>query len=81
MSHLTVHDVPPELVSALAAEKERRQLSLDQTVITLLSQSLGVDGRRSNGLGRLAGRWSEEQHRSFEEAVAPFDEIDEEIWR
>ena len=31
---------------------------------------------RSNGLGRLAGRWSEEEYRQFECAVAPFADVD-----
>jgi hypothetical protein len=34
---------------------------------------------RSNGLGRLAGGWSEEEFRDFERAVAPFERVDEPI--
>jgi len=47
------------------------------TVIELLSQSLGVGATRSNGLGRLAGTWTEEEFQEFERAVAPphFDRI------
>ena len=45
----------------------------------------GVPGRgwqpRSNGLRRLAGTWSEAEFRQFEKNVAPFDEIDEDLWR
>ena len=35
---------------------------------------------RSNGLRRLSGNWSEEEFRCFEEAVAPFGEIDRDLW-
>lgn len=55
----------------------RRGRSLNQTVIDLLGQSLGVRGSRSNGLGRLAGGWSGQEAREFEQAVAPFEQIDE----
>ena len=81
MRHLTVRNIPPELASALSSEKERRDLSLNQTVITLLCQTLGVEGQRSNGLARLAGSWTDEDHAGFEEAVATFSEIDDELWR
>jgi hypothetical protein len=55
--------------------------SLNQTVIDLLSQRLGVGVMRSNGLGRLAGSWSDEELERFEAAVAPFERVDEELWR
>jgi hypothetical protein len=50
-------------------------------VIELLGQSLGVQGARSNGLGRLAGSWDEEDAPEFEQAIAPFERVDEELWR
>ena len=37
--------------------------------------------RRSNGLRCLPGTWSEEEFRQFEEAVAPFGEIDRDPWQ
>lgn len=81
MKTLTVRDVPPDLAEALEREKRRRGKSLNRTVLELLSQGLGVKKARSNGLGRLAGDWSEEDLREFEEAVAPFEQIDEELWQ
>ncbi|MDY7096190.1 MAG: hypothetical protein SX243_24715 [Acidobacteriota bacterium] len=80
MKHLTIRNIPEDLAAALEAEKERRQLSLSQTVIELLRHSLGVDQKRGNGLVRLAGRWSAEEQERFEQAVAPFEEIDQELW-
>lgn len=78
---LTIRNVPPDVSEALEREKRRRGESLNQTVIDLLSQGLGVGGPRSNGLGRLAGRWSEAELEEFERAVAAFEEIDDELWR
>ncbi len=38
--------------------------------------------QRSNGLARLAGTWTAEEHEHFEAAVATSaEQIDEEIWR
>jgi len=68
------------LAEALEHEKRRRGKSLNQTVIDLLGQGLGAEGVRSNGLGRLAGGWSEDDFRSFERATAQFEVVDEEHW-
>jgi hypothetical protein len=81
MKTLTVRNVPADIAEALEREKRRRGSSLNQTVIDLLGQGLGVGGVRSNGLGRLGGKWSAEDLREFEKAVAPFEQIDEELWR
>ena len=82
MRTMTIRNVSPELAAALEAEKRRRGLSLNRTVLSLMQEALGVSrGRtRGNGLRRLAGSWSEDEFREFEKAVAPFSKIDEELW-
>lgn len=69
--------MPPGLAEALEQEKRRKGKSLNQTVIDLLGQSLGAQGARSNGLGRLAGGWGEDEFRDFERATVQFEEVDE----
>ena len=81
MKNLTIRNLPPEVAKALEREKVRRGVSLNQTVIALLEQGLGVAGVRSNGLGRLAGKWTEEERRAFDDAVARLEHIDDELWR
>jgi plasmid stability protein len=78
---LTIRNLPADLADALDREKRRRGKSLNQTVIDLLGQGLGAEGVRSNGLGRLAGGWSEDEFRDFEQATAQFEAVDEELWR
>jgi len=78
---LTIRNLPSSVAEALEREKRRRGRSLNQTVIDLLGQGLGVKSTRSNGLGRLSGSWSEDEFRDFEKATAPFEGIDEELWR
>lgn len=81
MKTMTVRNIPPELDEALQRERARRGQSLNQTVIDLLRQRLGVGGTRSNGLARLAGRWTEEETERFGSDIAPFERVDEEVWR
>lgn len=80
-SHLTVRNLPPDLVAALEAEKQLRGKSLNQTVIDILQMSLGVERVQSNGLRRLAGTWSEEEHQQLLSTLKSFDVIDEELWK
>lgn len=83
VKHLTVRNVPPPLARALEREKRRRGESLNQTIIDLLSQGLGVKGGdvRRNGLKRLSGAWSAEDQARFEAAVSSLEEIDKDLWR
>jgi plasmid stability protein len=81
LKNLTIRNVPEELHKALRREKYRRGKSLNQAVIDLLSERLSVGTTRSNGLARLAGRWTEDEFRWFEEATSVFENTDEELWR
>ena len=83
MGYLTVRDVPSDVAKALRSETRRRGKSLNQTVIDLLRQALGLgwDSQRANGLEKLAGTWSQQELDSFERATAIFENIDEEQWR
>lgn len=83
MGYLTVRDVPSDVAKALRTETRRRRKSLNQTVIDLLRQALGLnwDSPGTNGLEKLAGTWSQEELDRFERAAAVFERIDEEQWR
>ena len=81
MKALTVRNVDRRLAKALDEERKRRGTSLNRTVLDLLRRALGLDpDQPSNGLSRLAGTWSEDEHRELEEAMAPFEQVDEELW-
>lgn len=81
--HLTVRNLPAQLATELVRERHRRGASMNQTVIDLLSASLGLEKSqtRSNGLSKLAGGWSAKDLREFEEATADFEHVDDELWK
>jgi plasmid stability protein len=83
MGYLTVRNIPDDLAKALRTEKRRRGRSLNQTVIDLLKQSLGLgwESPGGNGLEKLAGTWSQEEFDRFERSTAVFEWIDEEQWQ
>lgn len=80
MKTLTVRGVPAELERALNDEKRRRGTSLNQTVLDLLKQSLGVGTPRSNGLRRFSGGWTDAEFREFEATTRDFRKIDPGVW-
>lgn len=83
MGYLTVRNLPNDVAKALRMETRRRRKSLNQTVIDLLKQALGLDwdSPGMNGLEKLAGVWSQKELDNFERATAIFEHIDEEQWR
>lgn len=83
MRHLTIRNVSDDLAHRLEDEKRARGGSLNQTVLDLLSQALGLDigGQRSNGLKALAGTLSTREVEELEAALRFTEEIDEELWR
>ena len=83
MKTMTIRKASKELAAALDAEKRRRGPSLDRTVLSSMQEASGISTgrRRDNGLRDLAGSWSEDEFRHFEEAVVPFGEIDRELWQ
>lgn len=73
----------PKLADALEEQKNRLGTSMNNTVLHLLSESLGLDqksGRWTNGLEKLAGGWSEEDYQEFEKNTADQRMIDEKVW-
>lgn len=83
MKQLTIRKVSPELAKALDSESRLRGRSLNQTVLDLLHQALGLSskGGYDNGLGELAGTWTEEEFAEFERNTAIFEQVDRELWQ
>jgi len=83
MKRITVRDVPDRLSRALERERRRRSKSLNRTVLDLLEGSLGLDAgtRFDNGLGRLAGSWTDRDLEEFVRNTAMFEQVDEEVWK
>jgi plasmid stability protein len=83
MKYVTIRNLPSQVADALKREKQRQHKSLNQIAIELLAQALGVNQRskQGNGLATLAGGWTDQQWKSFEESVAVTEQVDEALWR
>ena len=76
VTRLTGRNIPEELAPALEAKKLQGGGSLNKTVIDLLRQSLELDGRKTNGLARLAGTWTHCEEEEFLQNTAAFGQTD-----
>ena len=82
---LSLRGVDRELERLLRREAQRRGLSLNQTVLRLLREALGiagpVRGRVFDDLDHLAGTWTEKEAEDFEARLREMRGLDEELWR
>lgn len=68
---------------------QRKGLSRNQAVLHLLRRGAGIEEGFQDqdvdvigsSLDWFVGSWSEEQAREFDEAVAAFEQIDEDLWK
>ena len=82
MNQITVRTIPASVESRLRAMADRLGLSLDQTVIRLLEAATG--GRPDapkRDLLEIAARWSDREAEVFVRVTAPFESVDDEMWR
>jgi plasmid stability protein len=82
MKQLTVRNIPVAIEARLRSLAERSGLSLNQTVIHLLETATGgkPEARRRD-LSAIAAAWDAREADAFERATAPFESVDEEVWR
>lgn len=76
---ITIRHPSPELARRLKAVAEARGESLNATILSLLSEAVGVDERRRR-LARYA-TWTQEDLAEFEGALREQRTIDEELWK
>jgi len=76
-----------ELAREIEDLARREGLSRNQAVLRLLRKGAGIaEGREGrdvigSSLDWFVGSWTEEQAREFDDAVAEFEAIDEELWQ
>lgn len=86
MTHQLTIRYEDDLAREIEVLARREGLSRNQAVLRLLKKGAGIgegpEGRDTIGssLDWFVGSWTEQQAREFDEAVADFETIDEELW-
>lgn len=86
MKTFTIRGIDEELHSSLKESADSESVSLNQWILRVLRQVVGLGKQRdhtqeNHDLDYLFGIWSEEDYRLFEESQESFRKIDGEIWR
>jgi len=85
MNQITVRGIAPDLEKQIRRKAKAMGKSLNKVMLELISGSEGPEKRRKKpagaSLAELAGGWSENEAREFEESVRVFEEIDQATWK
>jgi hypothetical protein len=85
MRTITLRNLPRELERLLEEKAAASESSLNKTVIRLLEKAVGIrkpspGDRRHHDLDELAGSWSPEQAREFDQQLEEQRQIDRGLW-
>lgn len=87
MAHQLTIRYDESLAREIEGLAQRQGLSRNQAVLRLLRKGAGLEEEAEeakvigSSLDWFAGSWTEERAREFDQAVADFESIDEELWR
>jgi hypothetical protein len=85
MNQITVRGIAPEVEKRIRRKAKATGKSLNKVMLELIGGATdqGKRGKKPAGasLAKLAGGWSENEAREFEESVRVFEEIDEAMWK
>lgn len=87
MKAITLRNLPPDLAKAVRREAERKRISINKAVISLLEgkaeghKRKGTRKPRHQELDALAGSWSKEEAAEFDKALAAQRPIDPDLWK
>lgn len=86
MKQLTVRGFDDELEKQVRKVAEEEGTSLNKAVLTLLRKATGLGEEQPSkpAIGRsldpFIGTWTEDQEKELQEALGPFEEVDEAFW-
>ena len=83
MKTMTIRSIPDEVADFIAKRAANEGRSLNATTVSLLAEAAGftTPTKKKRDLTWIAGTWTDEEKREFDEAVAETRKIDYEEWK
>jgi hypothetical protein len=87
MKPITLRNLPPELSKSVRREAERKRISMNKAVISLLEGKTAAKEKKTGRKARhpdldaLAGSWSKKEAVEFDKALAAQRQVDPELWK
>lgn len=81
MADILIRDVDPVVVENIKLAAKQRGISVSKLVAEMLSEQFaGGDLPQYHDLDDLAGTWSAQDLREFEQAIEPLTKVDPQLW-
>lgn len=86
MKSISIRGVDDELSALIKKEAAKTHKSVNQFILELLKQKLGMDKEKRftkehHDLDHLFGSWSEEEFNQIQETIDKERQIDKELWK
>lgn len=80
--NFNLRGLSPEIMLILKQKAKKEHISVNTLVLKILEQGLGCSRKRHvyHDLDHLAGTWSAEDVKEFNENTQAFEQIDKELW-
>lgn len=80
MANLSLRGLDGATLTRIRSSARRLKVSVNRLIVQSLQRQYAPARRPKDEVDRLAGTWSREQADRFDAAIAPFSEIDSELW-
>ena len=83
--NFNLRNIPPKVMVFLKKEAGKQQISVNSLILKMIEQSCFGTLRSPkktiyHDLDPLAGTWSDEDKKTFDENIKAFENIDKELW-
>lgn len=83
-SNFNLRNISPDVMSLLKKEAISQQMSVNSLILMIVERGLGIAGKPHRAvfhdLDYLAGTWSDQDKKIFDDNVKSFEKIDGELW-
>ena len=80
MANLSLRGLDDTTMSRLRSRARRRGISVNRLIVETLQQQYSAGARTFDDLDALAGTWTKAEAEAFATAIAPFAEIEPDLW-
>lgn len=80
MANLSLRGLDANVLVSIKTDARRRKISVNRAIIDILSRHFSPVDKTYDDLDALAGSWTRAEAAEFEKAIAPFGEVDKELW-
>ena len=85
MKQITVRDIPPDIEKRIRKETQRKKVSINKALLSILQKTTGKLGKDRkilfHDLDHLSGAWKREEREAFAKALAIQRTVDEDLWK